>query len=124
MANYTKKNLRDVEDMAPKFNLQDVNEARFASKDLMLERSGLSYQKLFSGKSHGAGHKHAEQEEVYIILSGTGTMQLDNEKIEVKPLDAIRVAPETARGFTAANEDLEFIVYGAPKGENNDAEML
>jgi uncharacterized cupin superfamily protein len=111
---YTKVNLRQVEDSAPKFGHGDNHEARFANKELGLQKSGMSYQKLFPGKSSPFDHSHNEQEEVYIILGGGGTMKLDGETIEVGALDAIRVDPETARSFAAGSEGLEFLVYGAP----------
>ena len=46
MGNYTIRNLKDVEDSAPKFGMSDVLEARFAREELGLEESGVSYQRL------------------------------------------------------------------------------
>ena len=57
-------------------------------------------------------HRHRNAEEVYVILTGTGRMKLDDEVVDVAPLDAIRVAPQVARAFEAGAEGLEFIVAG------------
>ena len=37
------------------------------------------------------GHNHSGQEEVYFFVSGTGTMEVDNEKFNVKPGDVILI---------------------------------
>jgi mannose-6-phosphate isomerase-like protein (cupin superfamily) len=57
-------------------------------------------------------HCHASAEEVYVILGGTGRLKLDGEILEVRALDAIRVAPEVARAFEAGSEGLEFLAVG------------
>jgi mannose-6-phosphate isomerase-like protein (cupin superfamily) len=123
MAGFTKVNLRDVEDMAPKNGLGEINEARFAKRALEMTAMGVSYQKLFAGKRNSAGHKHREQEELFVILSGSGKMKLNDETIEVGPLDAIRVDPQTLRGLEAGKEDLEFLIVGAPLLESPDFEF-
>jgi mannose-6-phosphate isomerase-like protein (cupin superfamily) len=51
-------------------------------------------------------------EEIYVALSGSGKVKLDDEIREVRPLDAIRVAPHVARAFEAGPEGLEFIAFG------------
>jgi mannose-6-phosphate isomerase-like protein (cupin superfamily) len=51
-------------------------------------------------------------EEIYVILSGTGRLKLDDETLDVRALDAIRVAPEVARAFEAGSDGLEFLVFG------------
>jgi mannose-6-phosphate isomerase-like protein (cupin superfamily) len=55
---------------------------------------------------------HGEAEEIYLVLTGSGTMRLDGDLLEVGPLDAIRVAPGVARGFEAGAEGLEFVAVG------------
>ena len=47
-----------------------------------------------------------------MIIGGHGRMKLDDEIVEVKRLDAIRVPPGTARAFEAGDEGLEFIAFG------------
>jgi mannose-6-phosphate isomerase-like protein (cupin superfamily) len=111
MADYTHKNLRDLEDMAAKHGLSDSQEARFANADLALSDLGVSYQIVKPGKHHAFGHRHTKAEEVYVVLSGSGQIHLDDETVPVKRLDAVRVGPEVTRGFEADSEELELLVF-------------
>jgi quercetin dioxygenase-like cupin family protein len=47
-----------------------------------------------------------------VVLSGSGRVKLDDEIVEVRVLDAIRVAPGVARAFEADADGLEFIAFG------------
>lgn len=53
-------------------------------------------------------HHHKENEEVYIILSGDGSIKLDNELINIKKGDILRVAPSVKRQVFA-NSDLNYM---------------
>jgi mannose-6-phosphate isomerase-like protein (cupin superfamily) len=64
------------------------------------------------GKRHAFGHRHAEDEEVYVVLSGSGRVRLDEEVRDVKPMDAIRIAPEVTRAFEAGPDGLELLAFG------------
>jgi mannose-6-phosphate isomerase-like protein (cupin superfamily) len=110
---FTIKNLRDVEDSAPKFGFGDVQEARFAWSDLDAERTGISMHRVKPGCRQGFAHRHEEAEEIYVILSGRGRMKLDDEIIDVAPLDAIRVAPTVLRAFEAGEDGLDVLAVGA-----------
>ncbi len=78
------------------------------------EQSGLSYQRVPPGYRFPYGHTHKKQEEVYVVLRGSGRMKLDDEIVELKEWDAVRVPPGTWRGYEAGPEGLEIIVIGAP----------
>ena len=124
MAEYTHKNLRDdVEDMAPQYGLGPIMEARFARVALECERTGISYQKLAPNARVPFGHRHAEQEEIYVVLSGSGRAKVDDEIVALRPLDALRVAPATFRALEAGPDGLELIAFGGPRSEGDDAEM-
>jgi mannose-6-phosphate isomerase-like protein (cupin superfamily) len=123
MTDYTKQNLNEVEDSAPKFGLDEVGEARFARTALDAERSGLSLQRLKPNMRQAFGHKHDAQEETYVVLSGSGRLKLDDEVVDVGPLDAIRVAPQTIRCFEAGPEGLELLAFGE-RPDPEQAEML
>jgi mannose-6-phosphate isomerase-like protein (cupin superfamily) len=114
MAAYTVVNLHDVEDSAPKFKMDGQMEARFASGDLELEKSGISLQRVLPDETQPFGHKHDDQEEVYVVVGGGGQMKLDDEVVDVKQWDAIRVGPSVMRAFSAGSDGLEFIAFGAP----------
>lgn len=127
MPNYTQVNLKDVEDVAARLGRAPELEARFAADPLGLERSGLSHQRMAPGFRMFT-HRHNDQEEVYVVLSGGGRMKLDDDVVELRPLDAVRVAPETGRSFEAGPDGLELLAFGAPRsaGESvaQDAEVL
>ncbi len=109
------KNLReDLADVGSNFNGAPGLEFRLATQALGLERSGLSYQRVPPNARFPYGHTHQTQEEVYVVVGGTGRMKLDDEIIEVKQWDAVRVPPGTWRGSEAGPEGLEMLVVGAP----------
>ena len=125
MGDYTIKNLKDdVEDAAPGFGFAPQLEARFARDPLDCEKLGLSYQRLAPDTRGPFGHRHAEQEEVYVVVEGGGRVKLDDEVRELRAWDALRVAPGVTRAFEAGPEGLAFVVVGAPKTEARDAEII
>jgi mannose-6-phosphate isomerase-like protein (cupin superfamily) len=125
VAGYTRRNLSgDIEDSAQKFGMGEVLEAHFARDDLEAEQTGVSLQRLKPNARLPFGHRHATQEEIYVIVSGAGRMKLDDEVIDVRQWDAIRVAKETVRGFEAGPEGLDLIAFGAPHTGPQDAEMM
>lgn len=109
---YTIKNLREVEDAAAKHGYSETQEAHFARKDLDAEHTGLAYQVVRAGKRQAFGHRHDEAEEIYVVVSGTGRVKLDEEVREIAPMDAIRVSPSVPRSFEAGAEDLELLAFG------------
>lgn len=110
---YTIKNLGEVENMAPKFGFGDVQEARFAGRDLDAEETGIAYHIVKPGCQQGFGHRHDDAEEVYVVIAGSGRMKLDDEVREIERLDAIRVAPSVGRSFEAGPDGLAVLAVGA-----------
>jgi mannose-6-phosphate isomerase-like protein (cupin superfamily) len=121
-APFTHKKLTDVKDSAPEFGMEEVQEARFAKKDLDAEKTGVSHHRLKPGQRTPFGHKHEDAEEVYIVISGAGRMKLDDEIIEVERLDAIRVSPEVIRAFEAGDDGIEVLAVGAR--HDGDGEVI
>ena len=112
---FTLTNLkRDPADVGAAFDGAPGLEFRLATRALALEHSGLGYQRLPPGHRFPYGHMHRTQEEVYVVLAGTGRMKLDEQIVELGPLDAVRVPPGTWRGYEAGPEGLELLVIGAP----------
>ena len=109
---HTHKKLTEVKDSAPGFGLEENGEARFAKDDLDAEQTGFSHHRLKPGKRQPFGHRHEEAEEVYVVLSGSGRIKLDDEILEIQPLDAIRVAPTVTRAFEAGPGGIEILVFG------------
>jgi mannose-6-phosphate isomerase-like protein (cupin superfamily) len=125
MPDYTIKNLLgDVEDMAPKFGYSPDMESRFARKTLELEQSGLSYFKIAPNFRMPFGHRHGEQEEVYVVVSGSARFKVEDEEVELAQWDALRVPGPVTRGMEAGPDGAEILAFGAPNTENRDAEMV
>jgi hypothetical protein len=124
MSDYTIVNLREAEDMAPKFGLAPEVEARFPKRELGCRIGAVSLQRLAPNARQPFGHRHASQEELYVLLDGGGRIKLDDDIIDVRQWDAIRIAAPTTRALEAGPEGMEYLAYGAPIGEENDAEML
>ena len=121
MAVYTVQNLKQVENQAPNFGIGPELEARMARVPLELEQSGLSYQRLGPGFRVPFGHRHNVQEEVYIVVSGSMRAKLDDEVVELKQWDALRVPKETMRSFEGGPDGAEVIAVGAPNTGPGDA---
>jgi mannose-6-phosphate isomerase-like protein (cupin superfamily) len=117
---FTLRNLKeDVEDVGSNFGGSPELEFRLATQALKLERSGLGYQRIPPGYRFPYGHTHRTQEEVYVVLRGSGRMKLDEEIVELGEWDTVRVSSGTWRGYEAGPEGLEILVIGAPNlGEN------
>jgi len=120
---YTKRNLKtEVEDFAPKFGLAPNMEYRPGREPLEGEQAAVSYLRLAPGFRMPFGHHHKEQEEIYVLLSGSATLNLDGEKVELVPLDVTRIAAPTIRALEAGPEGCELLLYGAPNVGPGDAE--
>ena len=119
---FTIKNLRDVEDSAVKFGFSETQESRFPQKDLEVETTGLAYHVVKPRKRQAFGHRHENAEEVYVVVGGSGRARLDDEVVDLRALDAIRVAPQVARAFEGGPEGLQLLAFGPhhPK----DGELL
>jgi mannose-6-phosphate isomerase-like protein (cupin superfamily) len=112
---FTLRNVKeDLEDIGSAFDGPPDLEFRAATKALELEKVALSYQRVPPGSRFPYGHTHETQEEVYVVLRGSGRMKLDDAIVELKQWDAVRVPPGTWRGYEAGPEGLEILVVGAP----------
>jgi mannose-6-phosphate isomerase-like protein (cupin superfamily) len=124
MSGYTLKNLKtDVEDSAVQYGLSPALEARFARDTLELQNSGVSYLRLGPGERVPWGHTHKEQEEVYVVVGGSGRIKLDDEILDLEPWDAVRIGRETMRDVEGGPEGIELILFGAPNAGPGDAEL-
>ena len=123
MGGYTKVNLRTgVENQAPKFDMPDELEARFARTAIGGETLGLSLMALDAGFRIPFGHKHPDQEEVYVVLRGSGRIKVEDEIVDVAEWDAIRIDKDTMRDVEAGPDGLEFLAFGAGD-DPRDAEL-
>ena len=123
MANYTKLNLReDVENQSPKFGINEMD-FHSARVPLELENSGLSFLRLDPNYRVPFGHHHKQQEEIYILVSGSAKLKLDDEILDLEPWDAVRIHKDTMRNFEAGPDGAEVIAFGAPNTGPGDGPM-
>ena len=122
MAGYTKTSLRDVENQAPKFGMPEELDARFARTALGGKTLGLSLMKLAPNFRMPFGHKHSAQEEVYVVVRGSGRVKVEDEIVEVAEWDAIRFDEDTMRNVEAGPDGIEYLAFGAGD-DPTDAEM-
>src|ERR1700745_2647397 len=95
---FTLRNLReDLADVGSNFDGAPDLEFRVAGEALGLEQSGLSYQRIPPGYRFPYGHTHKQQEELYVVVGGSGRMKLDDEIVEVRKWDAVRGRPGRPR---------------------------
>jgi mannose-6-phosphate isomerase-like protein (cupin superfamily) len=112
---FTLRNIKeDLEDVGSLFDGAPDLEFRAATKPLELQNVGLSYQRVPPDYRFPYGHTHKTQEEVYVVVRGGGRMKIDDEIVELRAWDAVRVPPGAWRGYEAGPEGLEILVVGAP----------
>lgn len=119
---YTKKNLRDIDDSAARHGLSEVQEARFATRELSAEQTGLNYMIIKPGRREAFAHRHHQAEEIYVVMAGAGQVKLDDEVVDLEALDAVRVSPGITRMFEAGPSGLEVLIFGPHR--ETDAEMV
>jgi len=56
-------------------------------------------------------------------VSGALRMRVEDEWVDLGPLDAMRVPAGVWRGFEAGPDGVELLAFGAPNTDNGDAEM-
>jgi quercetin dioxygenase-like cupin family protein len=98
MSAFTIANLKELEDSAGK--RAPGIEGRFARSHLDSDHLGVSYLRYAPGVRSSIGHSHREQEEAYVILSGSGRIRLDDEIRELRQWDVVRVSPTTIRAHS------------------------
>jgi mannose-6-phosphate isomerase-like protein (cupin superfamily) len=121
MSDYTKINFADIEDMAAGRGV-DL-EARFGRSHIESEHLGVTRFRYGPDSRPPYGHRHREQEEVYVVTSGSGRARLGDEIIELKQWDVLRVAPQVWRAFQAGTDGLELLAIGNDRPEGGDGEM-
>jgi mannose-6-phosphate isomerase-like protein (cupin superfamily) len=120
VSDHTKVNLREVENLSPRFGLTGM-EARFPKGELGSELGAVSLQRLEANVRQPFGHRHKSQEEHYVVLDGSGRINLDGEVVELRAWDVVRVPAHVMRALEAGPDGLEFLAFGAPLGEPQSA---
>jgi uncharacterized cupin superfamily protein len=97
--------------------LDPAAEERFISlrRALGVTTMGINQIRLAPGQ-RGRIHRHLQQEEVYLVVSGTLTLWIEGERHELGPGEIARVAPEVRRQI--ANPHDEAVLLLALGGAN------
>lgn len=85
-------------------------------EDLNLTGCEISINSLPADQSIPFVHSHKENEEVYIVIQGTGKFIVDGEEFAIQEGSLIRVAPAGQRVLKAGNEEL---IYLCMQVQNN-----
>jgi mannose-6-phosphate isomerase-like protein (cupin superfamily) len=120
MSRFAQINLMDIDDSVA--GRAEGIEGRFGRTPLESRDLGVSHWRYAPGFHSKTGHRHREQEEAYVVVSGSGRMLVDGEVLELRQWDVVRVAPEVTRAFAAGPDGLELIAVGGPKPEGGDGE--
>jgi quercetin dioxygenase-like cupin family protein len=121
MSGFTLLNLRELDDVVG--DRAPGVEGRFGRSKLDSRDLGVSLFSYAPDLRSPMAHRHREQEEAYVVVSGSGRVLLDGELQELRQWDVLRVAPEVVRAFEAGPDGLELVAIGGPKPEDGDGEM-
>jgi len=79
--------------------LSEVKGKLFLKEYLDTTAMEVSISTLEPGTKTPFLHRHRQNEELYVILSGEGLMELNDERFSIKEGSLVRVAPSVARGM-------------------------
>jgi hypothetical protein len=90
---------------------------RFVRRELGVAAFGINWYEI---PPDTEGHEHDEsetgQEEVNVIIGGSGVYRVEGEEIPVRVGTFMRFDPETTRVPVAGPDGLTMIAVGAPRG--------
>jgi quercetin dioxygenase-like cupin family protein len=118
MPDYAIVNLLDMEDSVQ--GRVPGMEGRFSRKHLGSRDLGVSHWRFAPETRNPVAHSHREQEEAYVVVSGSGRVRLDDEIRDIRQWDVIRIGPPVVRAFEAGPDGLDLIAVGGPKPEGGD----
>jgi mannose-6-phosphate isomerase-like protein (cupin superfamily) len=121
MSDFAIINLMELDDVTG--DIEGI-EGRFARPSLESEHLGMSHFRYAPNRHSSIGHRHGVQEEVYVVVAGSGRVRIDDEIRDVRQWDAIRIAPRAVRGFEAGPDGLEMVIAGSDRPEEGDGEMV
>src|SRR3954451_4649767 len=108
---YSIVNVDDIEGAGPGGGV------RFVRRELGVEAFGINWFELPAGAE---GHEHHEsdsgQEEVSVVIAGSGHWRIDGEEVPVRAGTFLRFDSDSTRCPVAGPDGLTFISVGARKG--------
>lgn len=106
---------------------RESNQMRVPNTDLgkQLEAGnfGARLWRLRPGEA-STKHRHQREEELYVLLEGRGRIRVDEQALELGPLDSLLVEPDSMRQiFNDTEAEALWLVVGSPKEAANTLEM-
>jgi hypothetical protein len=83
----------------------------------------VTYLRIAPGFRIPFGHRHKQQEEVYVLVNGSARIRIDGEVRDMKQWDAVRLHRDAVRALEGGDEGAELIAIGAPNTGPGDADM-
>ena len=120
MADWTKRNFEDMEDRSPAEVPMRWLFSRGVVRSTEMGVSRFSYE---PGARMPFGHRHKTQEEVYVVVAGSGRAKLEDEIVDLGLWDVVRVTPQVIRSFEAGPDGMELICVGG-RAKRGDAERF
>ncbi|MFC4988734.1 MULTISPECIES: cupin domain-containing protein [Saliphagus] len=112
---YTKVNYEEVDQVS--------NAMHFLRDPLQTERVGVTVARCDPGwKSRPHDHADNDHEEVYVLIEGRATIDVDGEDVAMETGDALRIPPESTRQIRNGNEESAFVLVSAPNFSGDDDE--
>jgi len=110
-----------IEDIAPYSGPKTIPGIRMrpAARALGITAWGMSVFEIDPGTTGYPEHDHSRdgQEELYVVLRGSGTVQAGDEKIEVTAGSMVRVGATQKRKWMAGPEGIRVLAIGATPGK-------
>ena len=105
------------------FDFKNIKGLVSPRKQLDLEGVAIGLIGLSSNEGYSFTHSHREQEEVYIVIEGSGYILLGGDLVEIKRGDIVRVACHVRRALKAGEDGVTVICAGGipagyPKNPN------
>lgn len=92
-------------------NYSSNGEMRMMRGALGSKQIALTYRLIPAGYKPAHGHSHTKIDEIVFVFAGTLQLKLDDEIIEVGPNTAVKISPETKRGYhNLGTEDVHMII--------------
>jgi uncharacterized cupin superfamily protein len=92
-------------------------------RQLEARQLGARFWRLKPGQA-STRHRHLDQEELYLLVEGSGRIRVDDDLLTLKPLDTVLVEPGSVRQvFNDTDADQLWFVAGAPPEAANTLEM-
>ncbi len=93
------------------------------AKQLEAETMGARLWRLQPGQAI-TKHRHRQTNELYVLLEGKGRIRIDDELLDLEPMDTLLVEPQHVRQpFNDTGAEQLWLIVGAPPEQANTLEM-